>query len=406
MKRVNREKTCHGLLIALLSALGAWPGLPARAVDPVAPAEGVVRVASFNIWELSAEKLDRLDAEGRPSDPQLLAAAEVLRRVRPHVVLLNEIDYDSERDLVAVFSGRYLETPHPTLPPLSFAHRVYLETNTGVQSGFDFDRNGRIGDPEDAWGFGRYPGQYGMALLSTYPLDQRAIRTFRLLRWSSMPGAPIPDGRDGRPLWYSGEEARLMRLSSKSHWDVPVNLPGLRLHVLASHPTPPVFDGEEDRNGRRNHDEIRLWADYLSGGDAASYLVDDSGRRGGLAQDEAFVILGDLNADPVRDPAAYGRPAIAQLLEHPRGSDPEPKSTGAVPPSPSSYGGAYPGDPRLLTSGFGRIDYVLPSRGLRVVGSGVYLPEEDHPTRSLVAGDGRASDHFLVWVDIALPSAP
>ena len=77
-----------------------------------------------------------------------------------------------------------------------------------------------------------------------------------------------------------------------------------------------------------------------------------------------------------------------------------------MPPSPSSYGGAYPGDPRLLTSGFGRIDYVLPSRGLRVVGSGVYLPEESHPARSLVAGDGRASDHFLVWVDIALPSAP
>ena len=35
------------------------------------------------------------------------------------------------------------------------------------------------------------------------------------------------------------------------------------VHVLASHPTPPSFDGGEDRNGRRNHDEIRFWADYV-----------------------------------------------------------------------------------------------------------------------------------------------
>jgi len=33
---------------------------------------------------------------------------------------------------------------------------------------------------------------------------------------------------------------------------------GQVIHILASHPTPPVFDGVEDRNGRRNHDEIRL----------------------------------------------------------------------------------------------------------------------------------------------------
>ena len=34
------------------------------------------------------------------------------------------------------------------------------------------------------------------------------------------------------------------------------------VHFLVSHPTPPVFDGPEDRNGPRNYDEIRFWADY------------------------------------------------------------------------------------------------------------------------------------------------
>ena len=64
------------------------------------------------------------------------------------------------------------------------------------------------------------------------------------------------------------EELEVVRLSSKSHWDVPVKVGGHTVHVLASHPTPPTFDGEEDRNGRRNHDEIRFWADYVSPGKA------------------------------------------------------------------------------------------------------------------------------------------
>ena len=59
--------------------------------------------------------------------------------------------------------------------------------------------------------------------------------------------------------WYSEQERNIMRLSSKSHWDVPVNIGGQIIHLLASHPTPPIFDGIEDRNGRRNHDEIRFW---------------------------------------------------------------------------------------------------------------------------------------------------
>ena len=67
---------------------------------------------------------------------------------------------------------------------------------------------------------------------------------------------------------------------------VALGHPGARsgsttLHVLASHPTPPTFDGPEDRNGRRNHDEIRFWADYISPGQSG-YIVDDEGRSGGI----------------------------------------------------------------------------------------------------------------------------
>ncbi|MFP3450031.1 hypothetical protein, partial [Pseudomonas sp. SIMBA_067] len=51
-------------------------------------------------------------------------------------------------------------------------------------------------------------------------------------------------------------------------------------------------------NGIRNHDEIRLIADYVNN---ESYLYDDNGKKGGLAAQSRFVILGDLNAAPEGD---------------------------------------------------------------------------------------------------------
>ena len=61
------------------------------------------------------------------------------------------------------------------------------------------------------------------------------------------------------------QEQAVLRLSCKIHWDVPVQIGSETVHFLVSHPTPPAFDGPEDRNGRRNHDEIRFWADYIPG---------------------------------------------------------------------------------------------------------------------------------------------
>ena len=85
---------------------------------------------------------------------------------------------------------------------------------------------------------------------------------------SAGPTCPARCSRTTRPPrrprdWYSPEVLRSLRLSSKSHWDLPVRIGRRTVHVLASHPTPPTFDGPEDRNGTRNHDEIRFWAEYV-----------------------------------------------------------------------------------------------------------------------------------------------
>src|SRR5699024_11679196 len=114
---------------------------------------------------------------------------------------------------------------------------------------------GAIAGPGGAWGFGGSPAQYGRASLSRPPILTEEIRTFQTLRCQTMPSTLLPTD------FYGPEISSQLRLSSKSHWDVPVRIGSTTLHPLAAQPTPPTFPGPAARNQRRNHDEIRLWAD-------------------------------------------------------------------------------------------------------------------------------------------------
>jgi len=161
--------------------------------------------------------------------------------------------------------------------------RDYAPTNTGVASGFDLNNNGQTvttpgapGYGDDALGFDAFERQFGMVLFSKYPIDTANVRIVRNFLWKDMPGALLPDDPNiATPNdWYSPHELEVVRLSSKSHWDVPVIVDGEVVRVLAVLPSPPVFDGPEDRNQCRNRDEIRLWADYVTPG-KGEYLYDD-----------------------------------------------------------------------------------------------------------------------------------
>lgn len=355
-----------------------------------------LRVATFNT-SLSRPAAGQFVQEMRlGGTPQIRSVAEIIQRVRPDIILLNEIDHDPTGNAITLFADA-LETGLRGAEGIAFPHRFTAPVNTGVLAPVDLDGDGAITRPADAFGFGRHRGHYGMAILSRYPVV--SARTFQTLRWQEMPDNLIPPG------YYSPEAEAVLRLSSKSHWDVTVDVDGTPLHLLASHPTPPVFDGPERRNWRRNADEIRFWVDYLDGAD---WMTDDTGHRGGLGGG-LFVILGDLNADPSDGDGR--RETIRALLAHQRLTDPLPRSDGgAVMPRP----GGRTGDPSLVTAAFRlpagplRVDYVLPDRRLTVKGSGVFWPAESQPHRRLV-GDGSrivSSDHRLVWVDITLPPRP
>jgi hypothetical protein len=355
-----------------------------------------VRVATFNA-SLNRAVQGKLVADlSTPDDPQAREVAEVVQRVRPDVLLINEFDYAPAA--VDLFRDNYLEQGQNGAQPIEYPHAFIAPSNTGVPSGFDLDNNGTVGGPNDALAFGLFPGQYGMLVLSRFPIDTAAVRTFQNFLWKDLPGARLPAGG-----YYSPQELAVLPLSSKSHWDVPVQVGKRTVHVLASHPTPPTFDGPEDRNGLRNADEIAFWRQYVQPGKAADALYDDKGKRGGLGGGERFVILGDQNSDPLDGDSLPG--AAQQILTAHRVIDSAPGSDGAVEAAQLQGGPnlTHRGDPRLDTADFGepvpgnlRVDYVLPSKPMGVVGSGVFWPVKADPLARL----NDASDHHATWVDL------
>ncbi|WP_233998403.1 endonuclease/exonuclease/phosphatase family protein [Pseudoalteromonas sp. T1lg48] len=232
-----------------------------------------------------------------------------------------------------------------------------------------------------------------MLLLSRYAIDTDTVRTFQQLPWHTQTDAVAPTLKG--QAFYDQQTWQAARLSSKSFWDIPLVVADQRLHILASHPTPPVFDGPEDRNGLRNYAEIKLLADYIAS-DAPAYLVDDKGQVGGLRGAGRFVILGDLNAAP-QGPKA--RPAaINQVLNHPKvDSSVAPQSKGGAESATEPYAKYY------TASWQARADYVLPSKhGLRPLGGGVYWPSKGEPGYELVRDRKLSSDHRLVWLDVQI----
>nr|WP_076828000.1 endonuclease/exonuclease/phosphatase family protein [Frankia sp. CcI49] len=377
-----------------------------------------LRVATFNA-SLNRAAAGQLRTDlSTPDNAQARTVAEIIQRTRPDVLLINEFDHDPVA--ARLFNDNYLGRGQGGAQALRYPYWYIAPSNTGVASGFDLNNDGQVvttpgaaGYGDDSLGFGAFPGQYGMVVYSRFPIDTGAVRTFQNFRWKDMPGALLPDDpATAAPAdWYSPQELAAFRLSSKSHWDVPIRVGRETVHLLASHPTPPTFDGPEDRNGRRNHDEIRLWADYIRPG-AASYLYDDRGRRGGLKPGERFVIAGDMNADPLDGDSVAS--AATQLLDSRWvNSTVIPTSTGAVEAA-ALQGGAnttHRGDPAQDTADFAdtapgnlRADYVLPSRTLAVTGAGVFWPPSSDPLSRLTGTyPFPSSDHRLVWLDVRTP---
>lgn len=298
-------------------------------------------------------------------DPTVEAVVSVLAALDADVILLTGIDYDMGGVAAAALGAR---AGYPFVLP--------LRGNSGVATGLDLDGNGRLGEARDAMAYGRFAGQAGMAVLSRHPFAAGA-RDFSALLWADLPGAMLPAD-------MTAQVRAVQRLSTSGHWEVPVQAPGGVIRLLCWYATPPVFDGPEDRNGRRNHDESAFWLRLLAG------------ELQWPAPEGAFVLLGQSNLDPADGAGLRG--AMATLLDHPALQDPAPRGS-ANRTEPGQRG-----DPDLDTAlyDFGglRVEVVLPSAGLRVAGSGVLWPPDTDPLAAVLAA---ASRHRPVWVTVLQP---
>jgi hypothetical protein len=334
----------------------AWPA-----------AAETLRIATYNA-ELTAQGPGlALQALQRGSDPSQIAAAAVLAALNADVVLLTGIDYDLRGQTLAAFAAKIGGAPYP--------YQLALRPNTGVATGLDLDGNGRLGEPRDAMAYGRFAGQAGMALLSRLPIDSANIRDFSSFLWRDLPDALVlPDTPAGQ------------KLSSSGHYEIPLRLgDGHSLRLLAYYATPPVFDGPEDRNGRRNHDETAFWLRLMEG------------RLPQPPPEKPFVLLGQTNLDPVDGEGL--RDAVQALLTHPALQDPAPRSATAPPDKTQR------GDPALDTAlydkiGGLRVEVVLPSHDLTVQAAGILRASPDDPLAKTLT---EASRHWPVWVDLDLP---
>ena len=408
------RRTIVGIAVVAL-ALSTLPSGAIAGSDDERDNNRKVRFATFNA-SLNRNSAGQLIQDlSTPNNAQAKTVAEIIQRNRPDVLLINEFDFDAGHVALGLFQDNYLSVEQNGARSINYEYSYTAPSNTGIPSGFDLNNDGNIGGPDDAFGFGFFPGQFGMAVYSRYPIDFDSIRTFQNFLWADMPGARLPDNLSTPAPndWFSPAELEVVRLSSKSHWDLPIEIGRRTVHVLAAHPTPPVFDGPEDRNGLRNFDEIGFWADYLSPS-AAGYIYDDEGETGGIEPGEPYVIMGDYNSDPRDGDSVPG--AIQQILELPG------LRTGITPSSPGGteqaelQGGindSHISDPAFDTADFSdtapgnlRADYVLPSRPLNLIDAGVFWPRQRNRHFPLVGVfPFPSSDHRLVWIDVKVPGS-
>lgn len=309
-----------------------------------------LRVATFNT-ELSRKGPGLLYRDIlKGTDPQINAVIGVIASADADILALQGIDYDIENQALTALRNALTEAG------VAYPHMFSITPNAGHMTAFDLDGDGRLGGPGDAQGYGRFFGAGSMAVLSKHPIRAAGLQDFSTLLWRDLPGALLPQ-RDGTPF-PSADAQTVQRLSSHGHWIIPIDHPTLGIvRVMTYHATPPVFDGPEDRNGRRNHDETLFWVHLMNG-------------KIGSAPARPFVLMGDANLDPER---GDGRGAAMQrLLAHPAVQDP------------------LPNQPTVTFDQTGplRIDYVLPSSDWTVTGAKVTAPVPD------------ASRHSLVWVDL------
>ena len=395
MTRTRRALlACSTLAAAATAAALITP--PAAAATP-SPPGNTVRFATFNA---SLNRARRGPAASptcrRPTTPRPATVAEIIQRVRPDVLLINEFDFDADGTALRLFQQQLPVRRRTTAPRRSATrYRFIAPSNTGIPSGFDLNNYGTsIGGPGRRLRLRRLPGpvRHGRLLAATRSTPTTSgpssTSSGRTCRARCCPTTRPPRRRPTGTPPRSWPSSRCRPRATGTCRSRSAARPSTSWSA-----TPPRRCSTVPRTAtaRRNHDEIRLWADYVTPGAERLHLRRRRQARRARARGAAFVIAGRPELRPARrrqhprlDPAAAGQPA-GQHHRHPdqrRGRSEQAEAAGRGRTSPTES------DPRvrhrrlrrqLPGPGNLRADYVLPSSDLRIRNSGIFWPTVDDP---------------------------
>ena len=208
-----------------------------------------VRFATFNA-SLNRNAAGQLVADlSTPDNAQARTVAEIIQRTSPDVLLVNEFDFVEDGVAAELFRDNYLEVSQNGAD----AGRLPLLLRSPVEH-----RHPDRLRPQQQRRRRRRRRRVRVRALP------RPVRHGRLLQVPHRPrrGPHLPElpleGHAGRPSpttrrcgadrLVRPEELDIFRLSSKSHWDVPIKT-AATVHFLVTHPTPPTFDGPRTATG-------------------------------------------------------------------------------------------------------------------------------------------------------------
>ena len=232
-----------------------------------------------------------------------------------------------------------------------------------------------------------------------------------------MPGALLPDdpATPAPADWYSPAELDVFRLSSKSHWDLPI-LIGRQGRALPDEPSDAAGLRRRRRTGTARGTSTRSASGPTTSRPArGGYIYDDAGRSGGLEPGIAVRDRRRPELRPARRRQHPGRdPATARAPARQHDSS-TPASPGAVEQN-ALQGGVnltHRSDPKLRHRRLRRRRTAATCgpttccRGRTCTSStrGVFWPLMADPLFRLVGVfPFPTSDHRLVWVDVRLPA--
>ena len=149
--RIHRAAIHLGLvfLFALIGSVALLPTGIAQTKKAASPtdlekAPGTIRFASFNVsfYRKAAGKLlEDLTRDDLLVQPRRVA--EVIQRVRPDVLLLNEFDYDEAGKGIKAFQENLLGVSQNGQQPIEYPHVYFAAVNTGMPSGVDLNNDGK-----------------------------------------------------------------------------------------------------------------------------------------------------------------------------------------------------------------------------------------------------------------------